>query len=222
MTSGKQQMSEEELHNISIPKRDLGDGVVDFQHHLLKNLQNNSKNLTERYNMLVDYCRDNMAAQTQVHTAALMLMQARTLEQLLELLSVDLLTVFDLDVVRVAMESDIAFDTSYGEENYSGFVFIPSGASDEIFTAQRSALLVGDTEANAPLVFSQIFADCEDLIASCALLRLELEAVDKSIILALGSRHKERYHAGQGVELLQFLASVVALQLDRYLDDLTI
>ncbi len=216
---GEQQMTDEELYNIQVPRRDLGDGVVDFQHHLLKNLQNNSKNLSERYNLLVDYCRDNMAAQTQVHAAALMLMRARTLEQLLELLSVDLLTVFDLDVVRVAMESDIAFDTSYGEESYSGFVFIPSGAADEVFSGQRSVLLVGDTAANAPFVFSQIFSDCEDLIASCALLRLSLENIDKNIILALGTRHKERFHSGQGAELLQFLASVVALQLDKYLDD---
>lgn len=30
------------LHNIPAPKRDLGEGVEDFQHYLLKNLQTNS------------------------------------------------------------------------------------------------------------------------------------------------------------------------------------
>ena len=210
------------LHNISAPKRDLGEGVEDFQHYLLKNLQNNSKTLTQRYDALVDYCRDNLSAQAQVHNAVLKLIRARSIEQLLDLLTVDMLSVFDLDVVRIAMESDVPFDTSYGEQNYSGIVFIDSGTVDALFGNQKNVLLFADAEVNPPIGFEQIFINCEQQVESCALLRLESEMVDKHIILALGVRHKDRYHTGQGTELLHFFAQAVALQLDKYLDDLTL
>lgn len=210
------------LNSLPAPKRDLGEGIEDFQHYLLKNLQNNTKSLTQRYDLLVDYCRDNLSAQTQVHSAVLKIMRSRSIEQLLELLTMDLLNLFDLDVVRLAMESDVPFDTSYGERNYSGIVFVPSGTSDILFGNNKNVLLIGDCEKTPPLGFEQIFADCDEQVASCALLKLESEAVDKHIILALGVRYKERFHAGQGVELLHFMAQAVAIQLDKYLDDLTL
>ena len=211
------------LNNIQATERDLGEGVVDFQYHLLKNLQNNSKTLSQRYDLLVDYCRDNLSAQAQVHNAVLKLMRTRGVEQLLEFLSIDMLSLFDLDVVRIAMESDVPFDTSYGDSNYSGIVFVPSGTSDILFSGNnRNVLLFADSNQNTPIGFEYIFVDCEDMARSCALLRLKLEVMDRNIILALGVRHAERFHAGQGVELLHFLAQVVSLQLDKYLDDLSL
>ncbi|MEZ5691411.1 MAG: DUF484 family protein [Rickettsiales bacterium] len=210
------------LHNIPAPKRELGGGVEDFQHYLLKNLQNNSKNLSQRYDMLVDYCRDNLSVQSQVHDAVLKLIQFHDLERLLEFLTIDMLSIFDLDIVRIAIESDSELDTSYGEHNYSGIVFIDSGIADILFGNHKNVLLFGDTEASEPIGFEQIFIDCEDLAASCALLRLDSQMVGKNIILALGVRHKERFHQGQGMELLNFMAKVIASRLDKYLDDLTI
>jgi len=210
------------LHNIPAPKRDLGEGVEDFQHYLLKNLQSNSKSLQQSYDLLVDYCRENLSAQVQVHNAVLKLIRARSIEQLLELLTIDMLSVFGLDVVRIAMESDVPFDTSYGEQNYSGIVFIDSGTVDALFGKQKNVLLFADTGENLPIGFEQIFINCEQQVESCALLRLDSEMVDKHIILALGVRDKDRYHAGQGTELLHFFAQAVSLQLDKYLDDLTL
>lgn len=208
------------LADIPAPARNLGDGIIDFQHYLLKNLQNSSKTLTQRYDLLVDYCRENLSAQSQVHDAVLKVMAVCNVEQLLELLTVDMLGIFNLDVVRIAMESDMPFDTSYGELNYSGIVFVDSGTADALFGRQKNVLLFSDTEINPPLGFEQIFINCDEQIQSCALLRLASDMVDRNIILALGVRHKERYHTGQGTELLHFFAKSVAIQLDKYLGDL--
>lgn len=189
------------------------DKVIDLQHYQLKNWQ-------EKYDLLVDYCRDNMSVQMRVHDAVLKLIKAKDLEQLLEIISVDFLSIFDLDVVRLAIESEIVLDTSYGEQDYSGFVFIPVGTTEEIFGTQKNVVLIGDSGATKLVAFEHIFLDCKEQIASCALLRLESGMVGKYIILALGVRHKERFHAGQGTELLHFLAQIVASQLDKYIDDL--
>lgn len=204
------------------PERDLGDAVIDFQHFMVKNLQKDSKLLRSRYDVLVDYCRDNMSVQLLVHQAALKLIRTRSLEQLLEVITLDLVSLFDVDVVRMAMESDMRLDTSYGEENYSGIIFIDPGTVDAALGVKKNVLLVEDCSASRPAGFEQIFADCGDMIASCALLRLELETVGKHILLAFGVRYKDRFHPGQGIELLHFLAQIVAHQMDRYLDDLEI
>jgi uncharacterized protein YigA (DUF484 family) len=208
--------------NLTPPERDLGNGIIDFQHYMVKNLQKDSRDLKSRYDVLIDFCRDNMSVQSQVHKAALRLIRARTLEQLLEAITLDLVSLFDVDVVRMAMESEVQFDTSYGEQNYSGFVFIPPGMVDAALGPKKNVLLVEDCTATPPPGFEAIFSDCEEMIASCALLRLELETVGKNVVLAFGVRHKDRFHPGQGIELLHFLAQIVAHQLDMYLHDLTI
>lgn len=204
------------------PSRELGGGVIDFQHFMLKNLQAGSKDLQSKYDMLVDFCRENMSVQSQVHHAVLRLIGTRNIEQLLEVVALDLVNLFDVDVVRLAMESDIIYDTAYGEQNFSGIVFIAPGMVDSALGKKKKVLLIDDTDAKRPAGFEEIFVECDEMIASCALLRLELATVDKNILLAFGVRHKDRFHPGQGIELLNFLAQIVAHQLDRYLDDLSV
>lgn len=212
--------------DITPPEQDLGNGIIDFQHYLVKNLQKDSKALKSRYDVLVDFCRDNMSVQAQVHQAALRLIRTLSLEQLLEALTQDLVRLFDVDVVRLGVESDTQIDTSFGEQNYSGIVFVAPGLIDTALGGhKKNVLLVEDTQAPPPgfdEIFGQLFVDCEGLVTSCALLRLELEMVERNVVLAFGVRHKDRFHTGQGIELLHFLAQIVAYQLDRYLQELTI
>ncbi len=210
------------MNLVAPPERELGDGVIDFQHFMVKHLQKDSKGLQKRYDLLIDFCRENMSVQAQVHNAALRLIRTRGLEALLEVITLDLVSLFDVDVVRMAMESDVPVDTSYGEHNYSGFVFIPPGTVDAAIGANKNVLLVDDVEAKPFAGLESIFADCEGLVASCALLRLDLETVGKQVVLAFGVRYKERFHTGQGIELLHFLAQIVAFQLDAYLIDLSL
>jgi len=210
------------LNSVIPPQRELGGGVIDFQQFMLKNLQKDSKDLQGKYDMLVDFCRENMSVQSQVHHAVLRLIGTRNIEQLLEAVALDLVNLFDVDVVRLAMESDIIYDTAYGEQNFSGIVFIAPGTVDAAIGRKKKVLLVDDTDATRPAGFEDIFVECDEMIASCALLRLELSAVEKNILLAFGVRHKDRFHPGQGIELLGFLSQIVAHQLDRYLDDLSV
>ncbi len=210
--------------DLSAPERDLGNGILDFQHYMVKNLQKDSKALKSRYDVLIDFCRDNMSVQHQVHKAVLRLIRTRSIEQLLEAVTVDLVSLFDVDVVRLAMESEAAalYDLRYSDQNYSGIVFVDPGTVDAAIGKKKNVRLVDDCGKGAPAGFSEIFADCDDMIESCALLRLELEKVNRHVILAFGVRHKDRFHPGQGIELLHFLAQIVAHQLDIYLHDLTI
>lgn len=208
------------LEALSTP-RDLGAGVVDFQSFLVKNLQKNSETLKNKYDVLVDFCRDNMSIQGQVHRAVLRLIQASGLEQLLEVITQDLVSLFDVDVVRLAMESEVAeqYETYYPEHNYSGIVFVVPGTV-EYAVGKKNINMIADTQKAVPVGFEQIFSDCESLIQSCALLKLELDLTERPVILAFGVRYPDRFHPGQGIELLNFLGQIVAHQLDRYLHEM--
>jgi uncharacterized protein len=209
---------------LTPPSRELGGsgGVVDFQEFQLKSLQKNSKNLKSKLDGLVDFCRDNLSVQSQVHEAVMRLTRARNLEQLLEVITIDMVSLFDVDVVRLAVESEAAefYETYYTEHNYSGIVFVPPGTT-EAMTAGRKAQLIEDARATPLPGFDDIFADCNSLIQSYALLKLELDHFVHDVLLVFGVRKPGRFHPGQAVDFLSFLAKVVAIQLDAYLDDMT-
>jgi uncharacterized protein YigA (DUF484 family) len=208
------------LDVLAPPERAFGEGVADFQHFQLKSLQQNAKALQGKYAGLVDFCRDNLSAQAQVHAAVLRLIRARSLEQLLEALTQDLMALFDLDVVRLVVESEAAafYDTYYGERNYSGIVFVEPGLMDMVLGG-RQALLLTDAAPGQFPGFEKIFADCQGLVRSCALLQIKAETVGCNVLLAFGVRHSGRFHPGQAIDLLSFMAEVLAYQLDRYLSD---
>lgn len=206
------------LEVMKAPAATLGDGVVDMQHFMVGGLQRQLRDMRGKYDDIVDFCRDNLSTQSQVHNAIIGLVKTRNLEQLLQVLTVDLVSVFDLDVVRIAMETEHveAYDTSYPDAHYSGISFIGTGTVDAAL-GDDDILLVEDTEKTPVAGFDEIFADCVALVKSCVLLRLRLEQVQRDVLLCLGVRHKERFHPHQGVDLLNFLAQIVELRLDTCL-----
>lgn len=211
------------LSLMTPPERSLGDAVVDFQHFQLKNLQQNSKQLKDQYEGLVDFCRDNLSTQAQIHEAVLRIIRARGLEQLLEVLAIDLPSLFGLDIVRLCVEGGAS---EVGEQDldglfHSGIVLVDAGAVDATL-GNKDVLLVADTEAEYLPEFDEIFVNARSLGRSCAILKLPLLQVEHPAMLALGVRSIGHFHAAQGVELLVFLSHVIAAHMDRYLVDLAI
>lgn len=207
---------------MTAPKSELGDGVVDLQHFMVGGLQRELKTLKGTYDEIVAFCRENQSTQAQVHSAVISLIATRDLEQLLQVLTVDLVSLFDLDVVRLAMETEHAdfYDTSYPDAHYSGISFIDHGTVDACLGTDQPIALCEDTEAWPPEGFDEIFSDCTALVKSCAILRLHLETMQRDVVLALGVRHKGRFHPHQGVDLLNFLARIVEQRLDYALIDI--
>lgn len=207
------------FESLAVP-HDRDDGkVMDFQTHALDHLRGGMRRLKDRFNGLVVSARDNMSVQQQVHRAVVTMVKARTLQELLEVVTTDLASGFDVDVVRLAMESEMAglYDTYYNEQNYSGISFIPSGTVNAALLDEDEVRLIADTQNEPPIGFEMIFADCSSIVRSCALVRLELEHAGRPALLAFGVRHSNRFHPHQGGELLGFLGQVMSATLDRCL-----
>lgn len=209
-----------ELLEVLTPPEAEDGNIVDLQHYMARALQGQVRNLKDKFEGLVTSSRDNMSTLSQVHASVLRLIKARTLEQLLEVLTIDLTHLFNIDVVRLAMESPVAgqYDTYYSEENYSGIAFVEPGI---ILAAlgDEDHLLVEDARELVVPGFDQVFEDCSGLVRSYALLRLRLPRTKRDALLAFGERHTGRFHPGQGVELLTFLARIVEHRLDQSLED---
>lgn len=207
---------------LKSPKAERGEGVVDLQHYMVGGLQKELKSVRGKYDEIVDYCRDNMSTQSQVHHAIVNIVKARDLEQLLQVITVDLMNVFGVDVVRLAMETEGAemYEVSYPDANFCGITFIETGTVYDAMGEDGDILLCEDSTKAAIPSFEEIFADCHGIVRSCAMLRLHLESVHKDVILAFGVREAGRFHAHQGVDLLSFLAQIVEYRLDQCLSEM--
>lgn len=203
---------------LTPPEQKHGRGVIDFQYYAIDNLRRGMRRMKDRFNGLVTSARENMSVQQQVQRAVLSTISARTLEELLEVLSTDIVNWFDVDVVRIALESDLAGlnESYYNEQNYSGVCFVPNGTANAVLLGEE-VRLIADTQGEPPIGFEMLFADCSNLVRSCALVRLELESIGRPAILAFGVRHADRFHPHQGGEMLGFLGEVMSVVLDRCL-----
>lgn len=209
------------LEVITPPQQQLGNKVADFQAYAMQSLQENVQHLREQFSGLITSARDNLSAQQQVHRATLHLMKARGLEELLEILTQDFMHYFDVDTVRLALESELAelYESTYGELNYSGISFVPLHTADLMLGKDQPALLIPDAQGDPPYGFEAVFIDCAGMIRSCALLRFYLPRIDRFGLLAFGVREANRFHMHQGVDLLRFLGDAVALRLDQCLSE---
>ncbi|MBV8939227.1 MAG: DUF484 family protein, partial [Alphaproteobacteria bacterium] len=148
------------LTMLTPPARPLGDTVVDFQQFQVKSLQENTRALQAEHEGLVEFCRHQHSVQAVVHDAVLQLVQARNLNQLLEAITVDLLALFDVDVVRLGLESSVANQYEndfYAEHNYSGIVFLEEGVVNAALPPPHRAALVADIRAEVPAGFADAF-----------------------------------------------------------------
>ncbi len=210
-----------ELFEVLLPpEQQHGRGVIDFQYYAIDNLRRGMRKMKDRFQGLVVSARENLSVQQQVQRAVVSTIQARNLEELLEVLTTDLMTWFDVDIVRLAMESDMAgtYETYYHEDNYSGICFVPPGTSQAALLGE-SVRLIADTQGEPPIGFEMLFADCSNLVRSCALVRLDLPQIKRPAVLAFGVRHADRFHPHQGGELLGFLGQVMSIILDRCLTE---
>lgn len=209
-----------ELFEVLVPpEQQHGRGVIDFQYYAIDNLRRGMRKMKDRFNGLVTSARENLSVQQQVQRAIVSIVKARNLDEMLEVLTTDLVRWFDVDVVRLALESDMAStssETYYNESNYSGICFIPPGTANAAMLGEQ-VRLIADTQGEPPIGFEMIFADCSSLVRSAGLVRLDLTTVKRPAMLAFGVRHTDRFHPHQGGELLGHLGEVMSIVLDRCL-----
>lgn len=204
------------LLSLIPPEQQLQGNVEDFQHFLLERMRSELTHLKENYKGLITTSRDNMSTQSQVHFAVLELMRAHDLQSLLQILTQDLLTRFDVDLVRLLIESPVAdhYDVPQLEPGLSGLRYVEPGTASAAIGEQEDCRLIADIHSRDAAGVIDLFTDCEGLVSSCALLKLELPRHERQALLIFGSRNARHFHPQMAKDMLSFLGKVIAQKLE--------
>jgi hypothetical protein len=127
---------------------------------------------------------------------------------MLELLTIDLAGFLNVDAVSLCLEGWTVAPTT----NQAVRV-VPSGTIDKILEVSRTVTLREHIEGDR-----RIYGEAFGLVRSEAMLRLSVRDDAPCALLALGSRDPERFHAGQGSELLTFLARIMEHSIRTWLN----
>jgi uncharacterized protein len=197
------------VQTLTPPGVDRGRGIVDFQRFMVARLQGDIDQLNLENTALIHTARANAHSQSRIHAAVLALLEARSLGQLLEILTGDLMDLLDVDVIAMVVESNGA---DLPHVAASGIRIVEPGAVGE-WLGRRDVLLQGGVAGDPA-----IYGPGAGLIQSEALLRLNISSRTPAGLVAFGSRDPNLFQEGQGTELIAFLGGAIERLLRAWLD----
>ncbi len=197
------------LQSLMPPSVNRGAGVVDFQRYMVSRLQSDVGQLNLEKTALIHTARANAHGQARIHSAVLALIEARSLGQMIEVLTGDLIDVLDVDVIAMAVESN---GVELPHVASCGIRIVESGAVAELL-GNRDVLLRGGV-AGDPM----IYGPGAGLIQSEALLKLNISRRTPIGLVGFGSRDPDLFQDGQGTEHIAFLGGVIERLLRAWLD----
>jgi uncharacterized protein YigA (DUF484 family) len=200
----------EALRLLRPPGREIGDGVVDFQHFLYERQRREINRINLEYRNLITTCRGNLASQTRVHKAALAVLAAPSFGQLLQIVTTDLAVVLDVDVVTIAVENIAGIAPRLSTH---GVHLLEAGTVEESLGPDKAVIYEADVVGDPVL-----FGGAAGLVRSQALVRLRFGRETPTGLLCIGTRKPGRFHSGMGTELLGFLGRVVGISIGLWLN----
>lgn len=185
-----------------------GSDVIDLQGAMLDRMRSELAERDEKSSELIDSSRSNLQSQNRTHAAVIALLSSRSLDHMLEILTIDLAGLLNVDAVALCLEGRTVAPSSS-----QGVRVVPTGTIDKIVEVSRTVTLRNDIEGDF-----RIYGEAQGLVRSEAMLRLSVRDDAPCALLALGSRDPARFHSGQGSELLTFLARIMEHCIRTWLD----
>ena len=186
---------------LTAPQRELGDNVADWQAFMIERLRSDMAEARRAQEALVDRERRERSLRDRVHAGALVLIASVDLDHLVEVVTSDLGILLGVDVVTLGVETTCRNGTA---RVTSGVRCLTKGTVAAIMGQDRDVVLRSPARAD-----ERLFTSSARLVESEALARFGGDDVLPQSVLALGSRHRDRFQAGDPVELYRFLAGVV-------------
>jgi uncharacterized protein YigA (DUF484 family) len=197
------------LAAMTAPGAPRDGNVLDLQHFKLQRAQAESHELQASQQYLIDTARANQTINTQVHMAALAIMNADSFEAMIQTVTIDWAVFLDIDAVTLCIEnSEIEVPPTYA----ANVRRVPTGLVDqqmgENLDIRIDENIIGD---------EQIFGAAAPMVRSQALVRLKISAATPVGLLGLGSRKEDGFQVSQGTETLAFLVQVLEAMVRRWL-----
>lgn len=194
------------LQTMTPPARWSGDTVIDMHRYMVESLRGEIAGLRDCANEVIETSRANLAIQSRTHAAVLALVAAPNLEHLMRAVTDDMPILLDVDVATLSIEPRPG-----PERMLDGIGRLHSGDVDRFVGPGRDVALYREMADDGT-----VFGAAAGLVRSAAIARIRY-GEDWPGLLAFGSRRDGSFHAGQGTELLRFLAKVAEVCLVRLL-----
>ena len=199
-----------ELCDLLAPPREYkGKGVIDFQQFMVNRLRQDRDGIIEEARDIVETSRANMNNLSRIHTAVLMVLEARDFDDFIHTLVMDCASILNVDIMTLVVEAE---DGVVPHINVSG-VYAVSPGSINLLMKDASIML----EANIRGL-GEVYGGGAGLVKSQALVRMTIDPSMPPAMLCFGSRDPELFQAGQATDLLGFFAHVVERQFRAWLD----
>ena len=200
------------LEVLTPPAQHDGTNVTDLGRFMARRLQEEVARLKLERLEMVGLGRANQTAQDQVHRAVTVMLEATSFEHLVHIVTRDLADVLDVDVVTLCAEARQG-SALPGQAPTSG-VFVLEPGSIDMLVGPGSRVRLGADMPPDP----GVFGPAAGLVRSQALVRLSASRRAPAGLLAIGSRKADKFDAGHGTELLDFLARVLERLFRAWLD----
>ena len=197
------------IEALTPPVRRNGDGVIDMQHFMLERLRKEVDRLRSYQSALISTTRSNQSVQTRIHAAVVAIIAADSFERLISLVTRELATLLDVDVVTLSVETGAHGATPATP----GVMLLAPGSVDAILGRGQPARLRSGTPGD-PAVFGPLAHQ----IQSAALVRIKPSAGAPDGVLAFGSHDPDGFSEDQSTELLFFLSQVLEHTIRAWLD----
>lgn len=187
-----------------IAEREAGEGVIDLGSRAREKLLVELRQLKALNTSIVETARANLAIQSQIHMAVLALLESDSLEALDRKISTRLTGALGVDLCRVMIEG--AAPLADGESILGaaeGFIADVLGEKVE---------KLGPVDSHSAMA---LYGQQGARVSSQALVRLDFNGHDG--LMALAARDAHLFEAGQGTELLNFLARAIERMIVQWL-----
>jgi hypothetical protein len=198
----------EVLSVITPPTHHAEGNVLDLQMFMLQQLQKEVRKLSGNWTELIATSRSNMATQTQIHSAVLAMLKSETEAELIHKICFDFTDILNVDAVALCAEDGAVLQA---DGDQSPVRYLERGSVDALMGPGRDILLRSKADR-----LDEVFGPAASLVRSDALIRLSFLDQRGCGVLALGARESEKFHPGQGTELMGFLARTVEICIGRW------
>lgn len=199
---------------LAADARRMGGNVVDLRGLAMERLEARLDRLEDTHRSVVAAAYENLAGTNQVHRSVLKLMAARGFAATLDALAGDVADVLRVDALHLVLESA----EPGAPAPHPAVAPVPAGAVAAHVARGRDAparrVTLRGCDGGDPAIHGAGAAD----LRSEALLVLDLGPGRLPAMLALGAEDPHQFRAGQGTDLLAFLAGCLESLLRAQLD----
>ncbi len=188
------------------PVQRRGDGVQDFQHHMLARLQEHFSAIKGEHDDLMELMQEHLQRQNKINASILSLLDAPGFEAVLQFVTQEMAVLLDQEAVVMFLEAGNVLQPGV----YSGMQVVAEGFVHRWMGDQ-------DIELEAVKAAPEIFGEKADAVKSQALIRLKISDDLPQGLLALGHRESMYYATGLATEQVECLAAVIERCVNKWL-----